>query len=169
MPEEAAVSVEACAAAGPVLAHGAALRGHDVRCHGARQVQPAAAVRLVHQVGAEHVPRAAEGVGELRPVLEHARLRPLRVVPQAVPVAGPLGVDGLLAGQVVVERADPVAREQHEDAVLSARLVRLEVAAPERFAHAGCADGEGGGLYVLGGVNARDDLMDLLHLRWGGI
>ena len=42
-------------------------------------------------------------------------------------------------------------------------------AAPERFAHAGCADGEGGGLYVLGGVNARDDLMDLLHLRWGGI
>ena len=35
---------------------------------------------------------------------------------------------------------------------------------PERFAHAACDDGTGSGLYVLGGVNAENDLQDLVHI-----
>jgi len=35
---------------------------------------------------------------------------------------------------------------------------------PERFAHVACDDGTGSGLYVLGGVNAENDLQDLVHI-----
>ena len=35
---------------------------------------------------------------------------------------------------------------------------------PERFAHAACEDGTGNGLYIVGGVNAENDLQDLVHI-----
>ena len=35
---------------------------------------------------------------------------------------------------------------------------------PERFAHAACDDGTGSGLYMFGGVNAENDLQDLVRI-----
>ena len=35
---------------------------------------------------------------------------------------------------------------------------------PERFAHTACEDGTGSGLYIVGGVNAENDLQDLVHI-----
>ena len=102
---------------------------------GVATTAPPGPVRLVHQVDADHIPRGAEPPGELRPVVENLGLAPLLVVPKAIPAAGPLGVQAVAR----VLDAQPMAREQHEDAVLRCPARdQLEHAQVARSHQCGC-------------------------------